>query len=962
MIRKLLVLLWIGLLAVPAAGYAQEAVLSGTVTDSTGGVLPGVTVSAIHEATGNRFETVSDARGIYRIPARVGGYQLTAELSGFTTVVRSGVQLLIGQTATVDMQMAPSTVQETVTVSAEAPLLNVATSSLGGNISPEQVQELPVQGRNWMALAMLAPGSRMTSDAATTPLPDRNIGEQREFQLTLDGQQVSSERGFGGQPRYSQESIGEFQFISNRFDATLGRSSGVQVRAITRSGTNMLSGSVRGNFRDSRFNAENPVLNRVVPIDNQQIAFTLGGPVLRDKVHFFGHFEYEREPRVSIWNTPFPRFNVELEGNDSVKLGGGRLDYQLSPGVRLMGKASYAKKFQPFGVGGINHPAETGSQADVNREYLGQITQVLSNRAVNEIKGGFAKYFFDQVNLTTWSNHWQASTQSDSHPEGVLTGSPRITFTGFTIAGNQFYPQDGVQTIWSIRDDFTFSYDARGRHDLKAGAEYLRDRDYGHSCRRCMGVIDARNGPLPNNIEALFPDAFNADTWNLAAISPLVRTYDVGVGDFFTDDTRPQIGAWMQDDWLISSKLTLNLGIRYDLSVNASGKEYSVPPFVEAGKPDDTNNVAPRLGFAYRLTDRTVLRGGSGLYFAVPLSVETYWMAHAVKNSVIQITNDGRANFAADPLNGQPLPTLEQARPRFCHVRNVPGCLRETVQELAVPEYTIDLARSWQTSVGVQRQIGATMAVEADYVYSQGRNEKDIIDNVNLTFDPATGANYRFADIARRAYPEFGLISMQVRTARSSYHALQTAWTKRLSNRWQASATYTLSGLRDAEALPHSGLLQVTNAVPDLGGEFTLASTDLRHRAVFNGIWQVGRGFQLSGLYYTGIGERTATVYGGDLRGLGGGAGGQALRRQRLRPDGTIVPRNDYTQPPRRRVDLRMQQRIPLGRMAIDGIAEVFNVFNSPNWTINTDESSRQYLQRVSGQNRTAQFGFRLTF
>ena len=950
--------------AIPATAAAQEATLTGTISDGTGAVLPGVTVTAVHEATGNRFVAVSDDRGTYRLALRVGGYVLTAELQGFTTVTRSGLQLLVGQTATIDLQMAVSSIQETVTVSADAPLLNVTSSSLGGNINPEQVQELPVQGRNWMALAMLAPGSRMTTDTATTPVPDLNIGEQREFQLTLDGQQVSSERGFGGQPRYSQDSIAEFQYISNRFDATFGRSSGVQVRAITRSGTNAVSGSVRGNFRDSRFNARNPVLNRVVPIDNQQIAFTAGGPILRDRLHFFGHFEYEREPRVSVWNTPFPRFNVELEGNDSVKLGGGRLDYQLSTDLRLMGKVSHARKFQPFTPGGQNHPAETGSQADVNREYLGQLTHVISSRAVNEIKGGFTKYFFDQANLTTWSDHWHAASRSDSHPQGVRTGSPRITFTGFTIAGNQFYPQDGVQTIWSVRDDFTFSYEARGRHDLKAGGELLRYRDYGHSCRRCMGVIDARGGPLPPDIEALFPDAWNADTWNLAAISPIVRTYDVGVGDFFTDDARPQIGMWLQDDWQYSDKLTLNVGIRYDLSVNASGKEYSVPPFVEAGKPDDTNNVQPRVGFAYRLTERTVVRGGSGMYFAVPLSVETYWMAHAVQNSVIQITNDGRADFAADPLNGQPLPTLEQARPRFCHVRNVPGCLRETVQELAVPAYTIDLARTWQSSAGIQRQIGSTMSIEADYVYSQGRNEKDIIDNVNLTFDPATGANYRFADIARRAFPEFGLISMQVRTATSSYHALQTAWTKRLSNRWQASATYTWSGLWDEEAPPHSGLDQVPfPTAPDLGGEFTLGSTDLRHRAVFNGIWQVGRGFQLSGLFYTGIGERAATVYGGDLRGLGGGAGAQALRRQRLRPDGTIVPRNAFTQPPRRRVDLRVQQRVPLpGRLALDGIAEVFNVFNSPNWTISTDESSRQYLQRIAGQNRTAQFGFRLTF
>jgi hypothetical protein len=498
---------------------------------------------------------------------------------------------------------------------------------------------------------------------------------------------------------------------------------------------------------------------------------------------------------------------------------------------------------------------------------------------------------------------------------------------------------------------------------MKTGGEYLQYRDYGHSCRRCMGVIDARGGPLPSNIEDLFPDPFNADTWNLAAISPIVRTYDVGVGDFFTDDTRPQIGVWLQDDWQAASRLTLNLGVRYDLSLNASGKEYSVPPFVEAGKPDDTNNVAPRVGFVYRATDRMVLRGGTGLYYAVPLSVETYWMAHAVKNSVIQITNDGRANFAADPLNGQPLPSLEEARPRFCHVRNVPGCLRETIQELAVPEYIIDLAQTWQTSVGVQRQIGSVMSVEADYVYSQGRNEKDIIDNVNLTFDPATGANYPFREINRRAFPEFGLISMQVRTARSSYHALQTGWTKRLSQRWQASATYTLAGLWDEGAPPHSGLHRRFPPRRTWVAEFTLGATDLRHRAVFNGIWQVGRGFQVSGLFYTGIGERAATVYGGDLRGLGGGAGGQALRRQRLRPDGTIVPRNDFTQPPRRRVDLRVQQRVPLGgRVAIDGIAEVFNVFNSPSWTISTDESSRQYGQRIAGQNRTAQFGFRLTF
>ena len=401
------------------------------------------------QETGSRRSPTSAARTAF--PPALATYQITAALQGFATVTRPGLQVLVGQTAVVNMQMAPSTVQETVTVTAETPLLNVSTSSLGGNIDPRQVQELPVQGRNWMSLAMLAPGSRMTSPAATTPLPDRNTGEQREFQFSIDGQAVASELGYGAQPRYSQDSIAEFQFISNRFDATQGRSSGVQVRAITRSGTNTFAGSVRGNFRDSTFNAENPVLNRVVPIDNQQLAFTLGGPILRDKLHFFGHFELEREPRTSVWNTPYPAFNVELSDTETIKMGGGRVDYQLSTQARLMGKASEGRRWRPFDPGNTSHAAATGTTADTNREYLAQLTQVLSNRAVNEVKVGKTRWIFENANLTTWSNHWQAAN-------GVTTGSPRITFSTFTIGGNVFYPSHGAQDIWSVRDDFTFSY------------------------------------------------------------------------------------------------------------------------------------------------------------------------------------------------------------------------------------------------------------------------------------------------------------------------------------------------------------------------------------------------------------------------------------------------------------------------------------------------------------------------
>ena len=967
------VLLVCGMLSIPLGGYAQEAVLTGTVSDTTGAVLPGVTVVAIHEATGNRFEAVTDERGIYRIPVRVGAYRVTAELSGFATLTRTGVQLLVGQTAAVNMQMSPSTIQETVTVTAEAPLLDVTTSSLGGNVDPQQVSELPVAGRNWMGLALLAPGSR-TNPVGTSPapLPDRGGGETREFQLNLDGQQVSSELGAGNQPRYSVDSIAEFEFISNRFDATQGRSTGVQVNAITKSGSNTFSGLFRTNFRDSRFNSEEPALNRVVPIKNQQYSTAVGGPIIRDKLHYFGNFEYEREPRSGIWNTPYPAFNVELTGTNTRKLGGARVDYQLSPQIRVMGKGSGQRSWEPFSppANATSHPAQSGTTDERNEEYLGQLTHVMSNRALNEVKAGYSHYGFRNELLSSWSRHWQAPR--------VTNGHPRITFTGFTIAGNANYPRHRDQRVWFVRDDFTYSYDAGGRHDLKVGGEWVRHFEDSENCNRCGGEIDARGGPLPSaaNLQAWFP-GFNTDNWNLAAISSITRFYTIGVGQFPNEYAQPKWSVWGQDDWRIGDRLTLNLGVRYDLSLNSWANEVAVPPLYESGRPNDTNNIQPRFGFAYQLNDRMVVRGGSGLYYSDALTVDAFWPYYNAQLARIQIPNDGRPNFAADPLNGRPVPTFEQAQTQFCdspaqaavfaawrasNYAGTPTCLLNSFQEIPAPDEYMKMARSWQTSIGVQRQFGSMIAIEADYIYVQGRNEKETVDNVNLSYNPATGVNYPYAtsgpNRALLPFPQYGIISMIPRNTRSGLHSLQTSLTKRMSQRWQASATYTLSGFWDAQNQPFTGLVIVPFTVaPDLGNEYTLAQTDQRHRAVFSGIWQVGRGFQVSGFHYFGAGIRSETSYGGDVRGIG--AGGSA----RLRPNGTIVPRNSFIQPAQNRTNLRIQQRVPLGgRVAIDAIAEAFNVFNEENLEITTQESAANFGQPATGQYRAVQLGFRVTF
>src|SRR5258705_11459451 len=338
--RLVLVGAMLAILGMPRVGHAQEATVTGTVTDTTGGVLPGVTIKGVNEASGNSFETVTDARGAYRLAVRIGTYQITANLAGFASVNRN-LELLVGQTTVLNLQMAPSNVQESVTVSGAAALIATTTSGVTGNINPKQMSELPVLGRNWMSLSLLAPGNR-TNTQGSVPVQDRHSGDVREFELNIDGQQVTAVLGTGNQARYSKDSIAEFQFISNRFDATQGRSSGVQVNAITKSGTNKPSGSFVGNFRDSKFIATDPVLHVVVPYSDQQWSGTVGGPIRKDKVHFFANYDYEHQPITSIWNTPYPAFNISKSGVTSTKMGGLRLDYQFSRQTRLMGKGSGA--------------------------------------------------------------------------------------------------------------------------------------------------------------------------------------------------------------------------------------------------------------------------------------------------------------------------------------------------------------------------------------------------------------------------------------------------------------------------------------------------------------------------------------------------------------------------------------------------------------------------------------------
>ena len=367
--------------------------------------------------------------GSYRIALRTGDFRVTAQLPGFTTISRTGVVLLLGQEAAMHLQMAPASVQESVTVTGEAPLLDVTSSSIGGNIDPRQVSEIPVNGRDWQDLALMAPGVRTNevSDGRPSQGGGAAASNRRDFQLNMDGQQVTQSIaiGSGGSPMYSKDAIAEFQVVASRFDATQGRSSGLQMNAIGKSGTNTPSGLFAGYFRDDRLNAADFIAGEVLPYSNQQVSTTFGGPIRRDRVHIFANYEYGREPDSFNFSTPYPQFNITLPATRTVHIAGARLDAQLSSQTRFMVRADAGRETRPVNEPDTGlHPSGTTGFKRHNESVFLTLTQVLSNRALNEVKGGFNQFDFYDEGIVNWPGHPQAVN-------GFTYGAPRIDFTRF---------------------------------------------------------------------------------------------------------------------------------------------------------------------------------------------------------------------------------------------------------------------------------------------------------------------------------------------------------------------------------------------------------------------------------------------------------------------------------------------------------------------------------------------------
>jgi len=1023
-----LVRLTVAMLALPLLAYAQDATLSGTVKDNTGGVLPGVTVTATNEASGTTFNSVTDERGQYRIPVRAGTYKLTAELSGFTTSTRPGVELLLGRSVVLDFNMQVSSLQETVTVTGEAPLLDTTTSTIASNIDPRQMQDIPINGRNWMDLTMLSAGSR--TNASSEVPQDR----QGYFQTNVDGQSVTLTVCCAqNQPRYSRDSIAEFQLTTNRFDATQGRTMGMMVNAITKSGTNTYAGTFGGYFRRDNWNSQDFIQKKVLPYKDTQVSGTFGGPIAKDRIHFFGNYEYERNPQTFTFggpNGPFPtagpNINLNLQAKNTLQQGGAKVDVQVNPKNRLTGRYSHYKFDQPIqNVAALNttNPSNaTGNNRFVD-QYFGDYTMVLSNNTINEIKGGLASNYYTLEPIAGWG------TTGSRRPPGtapilvgvtsgreIQGGQPGITFAGYTIGPPTNTPQRTGEHNYQIRDDFTTAYDLGGRHDVKVGGDFIKYTMSQGWCNVCDGLFTSTSR-APANLEQLIPDWRDASTWNWAAMAPLFRDYNVTIGNMSYSVHRQIYAAWYQDDWKVGQKLTLNMGVRYDLDHGAQGEWVKFLPWLSGQRPTDKNNVAPRLGLAYQLNDKSVIRGGWGLFFT-ELEDDALHQSYILTQNVnITLPNNGRADFGTNPFGG-PAPSMDQIIARRCDIVglpfNSPNCFPQSIRngsEIPVGDHPVSYSQ--MASIGIQRELAANTGIDSNFVWTGGRSEERR-QNLNSSINPATGANYTATgaatDVAHLPFPSWGPIAGEIMNGRSNYYGWENTFTKRFSNRWQANATYTLSWFKDDGGIgaitgpflttldpsakvttvltPYSGTV-----APDMGPLYQLAETDQRHRATFNGIWEVGRGVQLSGVYFFGSGQRYNTSWGSDLRNTGGanygiltpaGTTAESLTAQ-LNADvrdriGSVegqvfngqflLDRAQLVGKPIHRVDMRLQKRFSLGgRRNADLMAEVFNIFNHANYGSYTTTFSNpatfglpSFNQATAFQPRILQLGFHLTF
>ena len=956
-----------------AAGAAAQSLSSvqGFVSDDTGAGLPGVTVELLDLERGQRRTLVTNPVGFFAFRALSSGdYRLDAALSGFRSVRREGFRLQVGQSLDVDLRLGLASIEETVVVTADAPLLEVGRGGAAGYVTEEEIEALPLSGRDFVRFALLQPTVQVDARGSVSLSGQRGVNTG----FTIDGASAKSAFfGFGrgglaregGGNLVAQESVREFQVVTSGYAAETGRSGGGAVNVVTKSGTNELSGSSFLFLRDHRMVARLPRspldAARGVTVDDDRYTVdefrrynwgaSLGGPIRRDRTHFFLSYDQTAQDQPFLrdirgrgqYDAVLARFPELLAGfrpnadgtaaADSVR--GRTASGQFvrdTDNLILFGKLNHRVDDRHSLILSYNF-ADYGRRSDFvgeesrrfveSHSVVGSLVSVVGRRGVNELRFQHAYDHLDR------SSHLPASTVQ----AGFQIFSP-----SFGSFGKPWWlPVFNHERNFELRERFSL---LSGNHELRMGFTFSRD-----------------------TLSEFF--AGNADgSYDFDTVADFAAGRPARARIFFGSVAKPNfrvaqqiLGVYAQDSWRPNPRLTLHYGARWDATFNPAGIEHVLP----AGRsiPDDRDNFSPRVGFVWSLDAKSLLRGGGGLFYARTPSL-LFSTAHTDTGIYPRfgsaIVTPGETGFVplGDPIdNENPPPGLIPALSHFDPAFEDPRTLR--------------------VNLGYERELGRDFAVSLDFLHARA-------DSLMSNFDanvspPALDAYGRPVYDGERIDPAYGPILVRASPARSDYMALTAGMRRRLRGGVQFQAHYTWSRDRSNDDNERAGTLTLSNpADPDY--DWGRSLRDIPHRLVASGVFEMPADFVTSGILTAQSGSPyTALDPAVGYSNHPGFAIGPYGAQTRAVVAGALVPVNGERNRPWTTLDLRVTKRLHVGRSEVEALFEIFNLLNTAAFRVDDADQQEVFLDdgvtpnpefglasALVGAQRQAQLGLRVVF